>query len=69
MIANILADTLKSLVDTLCSKVAEGGTIIMSGILDSQAESVMKAYQSQFEFEEPVVQDEWVLLVGKKIIG
>ena len=69
MIANILADTLKSLVDTLCSKVAEGGTIIMSGILDSQAESVMAAYQSQFEFEEPVVQDEWVLLVGKKIIG
>ncbi|MDG5489086.1 50S ribosomal protein L11 methyltransferase [Sphingomonas sp. BGYR3] len=46
-IANILAGPLIDLAPTLCAAVAPGGTLILAGLLDTQAEAVIRAYRRQ----------------------
>ncbi|WP_448658834.1 50S ribosomal protein L11 methyltransferase [Sphingomonas sp. CJ99] len=46
-IANILAGPLIDLAPTLCAAVAPGGTLILAGLLDTQAEAVTRAYRRQ----------------------
>jgi ribosomal protein L11 methyltransferase len=66
MIANILADTLKSLKQDLADRVLPNGKIILSGILSSQADSVIEHYQPWFEMEQPIELNDWVLIVGTR---
>ena len=47
IIANILAGPLKEMASDLVSCVDEGGKVILSGILDEQAEDVLKVYTAQ----------------------
>lgn len=47
VIANILAGPLKDMARDLKSVVDENGYVILSGILNEQAESVLEAYQAQ----------------------
>jgi ribosomal protein L11 methyltransferase len=47
LIANILAGPLIELAPSLCALVEEGGTIILAGLLDTQAERVITAYARQ----------------------
>lgn len=47
VIANILAGPLIELAPALCAIVAEGGTIILAGLLDEQADAVIRAYRAQ----------------------
>ena len=69
LIANILANPLIELAETLAGQVSPGGHIVLSGILDEQAGDVMAAYRRWFDFRDPVQREGWVLLEGIKRQG
>lgn len=64
LLANILANPLKALAEQFSAYVKPGGEIVLSGILQEQAQEVLLIYQTWFKMQEPVVQDEWVMLYG-----
>jgi len=64
IIANILAETLRHLSETLANQIRQGGWIALSGILEHQAESLITLYSQWFNMKEPVIMAEWVLLSG-----
>jgi len=66
LLANILAGPLQSLSPRLASLSKTGAPIVLSGILDSQAEAVSQSYQMWFDMEAPVFKEEWTRLVGQK---
>ncbi len=66
VLANILAGPLVELAPTLSDLTAAGGRLCLSGILATQAETVMAAYQPWFEFDAPRLQEEWVCLSARK---
>jgi len=66
LLANILAGPLQSLAKRLAALTKSGAPIVLSGILDSQAEGVSQSYHAWFDMEKPVLKDEWVRLVGQK---
>jgi len=47
LIANILAGPLIELAPSLCAMVEEGGTILLAGLLQEQADAVLAAYRAQ----------------------
>ena len=47
LIANILAGPLIELAPSLCALVEDGGTIVLAGLLDTQADAVIAAYRAQ----------------------
>jgi ribosomal protein L11 methyltransferase len=63
VLANILAGPLIELAPLLSGCVAAGGSLVLSGILSEQAESVSAAYRS--DLGEPALtrQEDWVRLV------
>jgi len=66
VLANILAGPLMTLSEDISSRVKPGGHLILSGILASQAQDVITAYQSEFDFEPIAELDGWVRLAGIK---
>lgn len=66
VVANILAGPLIELNSVIADYVKPGGALVMSGILPSQADAVMAAYQHQFDFDAVVEQDEWIRLSARK---
>jgi ribosomal protein L11 methyltransferase len=66
VVANILAGPLVELSSVIADYVKPGGALVMSGILPSQAEAVMAAYQHQFDFDAVTEQDEWIRLSARK---
>ena len=66
VIANILAKPLIELADLITKLVAPKGQLILSGILQEQAESVILAYQELIVFEKPALQEDWIRLVGHR---
>jgi ribosomal protein L11 methyltransferase len=67
LIANILAGPLQSLAELFSKHTTTDSDIILSGILDEQANSVMTSYQPWFEMQQPVQKEEWVRIVGKRL--
>ena len=63
VIANILAEVIIELRDTLLLHLASGGTLLLTGILDSQADRVIQAYSDGIGFQR-FQQEQWCLLVG-----
>jgi ribosomal protein L11 methyltransferase len=47
IIANILAGPLIALAPSLCMLIPDGGTLILAGLLDTQADRVIAAYRAQ----------------------
>lgn len=47
LIANILAGPLIELAPALCAAVDDGGTILLAGLLDTQADTVLAAYRAR----------------------
>ena len=43
-----------------------GGRLVMSGILESQADAVRGVYREWFEFDAPAAEEGWVRLCGEK---
>ncbi len=66
VLANILAGPLVELAPVLSSALRSGGSLVLSGILEGQAEEVKNAYSGDFPGLKMKVMDGWVLLAGKK---
>ncbi|MGM0480375.1 MAG: 50S ribosomal protein L11 methyltransferase [Pseudomonadota bacterium] len=66
VIANVLAGPLKELAEVILSYVAEGGQLVLSGILAHQAEQVMQAYQPSISFDPVTTEGDWVMLSGTR---
>jgi ribosomal protein L11 methyltransferase len=66
VVANILAGPLAELKAIISAYVKPGGQLALSGILQSQAQSVIAAYSDEFSFDPIAVQDEWVRLSARK---
>jgi ribosomal protein L11 methyltransferase len=64
VVANILAGPITDLGPTFCSVICPGGDMVLSGILDRQAQQVMDAYP-QVAFDPMTLEDEWVCLTGR----
>ncbi len=67
VVANILAKPLIELSATIAALVKPGGHLVLSGILNEQAESVAEAYRAQgLRVAKPVSQDDWCRLDAEK---
>lgn len=64
LLANILAGPLMELAPQLANHVIPGGAIVLSGILEEQAQAVADAYTPWFEMAPPATQQKWVRLEG-----
>jgi ribosomal protein L11 methyltransferase len=63
LIANILAGPLIELAPAFASALAPGGTVVLAGLLDAQAEAVTAAYVSQAFALVDAGSGEWPVLV------
>ena len=66
VVANILSNPLKVLAPTLCAHVAPGGSLVLSGVLERQAEEVAAAYKPWIDMGVWRADDGWVCLAGQK---
>ena len=66
VMANILAGPIKELHQVITDFCLPGGKLMLSGILDCQAEEVLAVYQDNFDFDPVAVEGEWVRLTGTK---
>ncbi len=67
VLANILANTLCDLAEPLSLLLKPKGNLVLSGILNEQADSVIEAYgQFDIHIKEPVSQEGWCRLEGQK---
>lgn len=66
VLANILASPLKVLAPLLCSLVANGGHLILAGILERQIDELKAAYGSYITLEVQDSVDGWVLMTGQR---
>ncbi|MGH8075518.1 MAG: 50S ribosomal protein L11 methyltransferase, partial [Lysobacter sp.] len=64
VVANILASALVALADTLAARVAPGGRIALSGILDGQQDEVLARYAGDFEQLQVAQLDDWIRING-----
>ncbi len=64
VLANILASLLIDLAPTLTAHTRIGGLLVLSGILEAQADQVRQAYAQHFHWQPPTLKDGWVRLVG-----
>lgn len=67
VLANILANPLRVLAPALIARVARGGSLLLSGILERQADELIDVYraaQPSLELVPWRAQDGWVCLVG-----
>ncbi len=66
VVANILTNPLRVLAPLLAGATRQGGRIVLSGILEQQAQDVMAVYNQWFDFVPPVFEDGWSCLSGCK---
>lgn len=66
VLANILAGPLVELAPRLSASLRPGGALVLSGILEEQADEVETAYAASFTGLRRKVMDGWVLLTGTK---
>ncbi len=66
VVANILTNPLRLLAPLLSDATRSGGQIVLSGILEAQAQDVMNIYQQWFDLNELVFEEGWSCLSGRK---
>jgi ribosomal protein L11 methyltransferase len=66
VVANILTNPLRMLAPLLANATRQGGQIVLSGILESQAQDVMSIYEQWFDLNAPIFEDGWSCLSGSK---
>lgn len=66
VVANILTNPLRMLAPLLANATRQGGRIVLSGILEEQAQDVMNIYQQWFDLDAPIFEDGWSCLSGIK---
>lgn len=66
VVANILSNPLKMLAPMLSSRVRSGGNLVLSGVLERQADEVALAYAPWLPLRVWAARDGWVCLAGRK---
>lgn len=66
VVANILSNPLKVLAPMLAGRVAPGGSLVLSGVLERQAGEVAAAYAPWLEMQVWQSRDGWVCLHGRR---
>jgi len=66
VVANILSNPLKVLAPMLCQRVAPGGRLVLSGVLERQAQEVAQAYAPWIAMTVWQARDGWVCLHGRR---
>ncbi len=69
VVANILSNPLKLLAPALLARVAPGGALVLSGVLERQADEVIAAYReadAAVELRVWHASDGWVCLAGER---
>jgi len=66
LVANILTNPLRMLAPLLAGATKQGGQIVLSGILQEQADDVMAIYRQWFDLNPPVFEEGWSCLSGRK---
>ena len=64
VLANILATPLKVLAPLLCAHVAPGGSLVLAGILERQADELKAAYAPWASLDVSDSEDGWVLMTA-----
>ena len=65
VLANILATPLKVLAPLLCAHVAPGGSLVLAGILERQADELKSAYAPYAVLEVSDAEDGWILMTAR----
>jgi ribosomal protein L11 methyltransferase len=66
VLANILATPLKVLAPLLCAHVAEGGSLVLAGILERQADELKAAYAPYLKLDVSDSEDGWILMTARR---
>lgn len=66
VLANILASPLKVLAPLLWSRVAPGGSLVLAGILERQAEELKEAYAPYCQLKIADQEDGWILMTATR---
>jgi ribosomal protein L11 methyltransferase len=66
VLANILAGPLRELKPVITAYCKEGGKLVLSGILDNQAEEINALYSDSFDMEPIMIDGEWARVSGAK---
>ncbi|MDP2695462.1 MAG: 50S ribosomal protein L11 methyltransferase [Gallionella sp.] len=66
VVANILTNPLRMLAPLLANATRQGGQIVLSGILEEQAQDVMNIYRQWFDLNAPIFEEGWSCLSGRK---
>lgn len=66
VLANILATPLKVLAPLLCAHVAQGGHLVLAGILERQAEELQQAYAPWLRLVVSDREDGWILMTAAR---
>jgi ribosomal protein L11 methyltransferase len=64
VVANILSGPLKVMAPMLCGRVAQGGSLVLSGVLARQADEVIACYQNYIQLSVSAEFEGWVALAG-----
>jgi len=66
VIANLVANTIRTLAQALLQRLLPSGELVLSGTLPGQVKWVMEAFASDcdFQFETPTLRDGWAMLRG-----
>lgn len=66
VLANILATPLKVLAPLLCAHVRAGGSLVLAGILERQAEELREAYAPWVSLSVSDREDGWILMAARR---
>ena len=66
VLANILADPLEMLAPLLASRTCSRGRVVLSGVLESQADSLVALYSRWFNIGVWAQEDGWTVLAGAR---
>jgi ribosomal protein L11 methyltransferase len=66
VVANILASALDALAATIAARVAPGGVLALSGILQGQEDALLLRYAEWFEELRVATREDWVRIDGRR---
>lgn len=69
LVANILAGPLVELAVGITDRLRPGGLLALSGVLATQVDQVLQAYQSRIDFAPVKFFEDWALLTGQRRAG
>lgn len=66
LVANILANPLRVLAPLLAAHTAPGGSLVLAGILDAQADEIITLYRQWFDLRVWCREEGWACIAGQR---